>query len=196
MWDMGLHTSLLDGFQPHPNSYQTSRSKLSEALYQVKAMLWFRDHLKHSLTKNIRILQEFKGGGTGDPFLRTLFLWPFVLVRFGLRDFGRVTRVLHIPSQWEQGLLHPPAQILSTIVLSAWVLHIPRVSPQGLMSFTRNRNKHTQLEAWVKSDYLTKRPSPWPFPQSHGIGSECNLDCIGVLFGPCSTNSLALLSRR
>lgn len=52
----GLHNSLLDGLQTHPNLSQTSRSVPCEASYQVKAVLGFRDYWKHSLTKNIRTL--------------------------------------------------------------------------------------------------------------------------------------------
>lgn len=41
-----------------------------------------------------------------------------------------------------------------------------------------------------------KCPSPWPFPKSHWICSQCNLDCILVPFCHCSTNPFPPLSRR
>lgn len=127
--------------------------------------------------KHIRIRQEFKGRGIGVPLP-----WD-IIVAFFFHDLGRVKQILHISGKWKQGLLHPvidepPSQVLSTIIVSTWILYIPRISPQGPVSLTINRNEHAQLVTCVRADYLMKGPSPWPFPKSQWICSQCNLDCI------------------
>lgn len=84
----------------------------------------------------------------------------------------------------------------STVAWSTQISYIPRISCQRLVSLTINRNEHTQLVTWVGSDRLMKCPPPWPLPKSHWICSECNLDCILVLFYHCFSNpSLPLSSR-
>ena len=92
--------------------------------------------------------------------------------------------------------MEDPSHIPSAIILSTWILDIPRISHRRLVSLTIKRNKHTQLVTWVVSDCLMKCPSPWPFPKSHWICSQCNLDCILVPFCHCSTNPFPPLSRR
>lgn len=75
-----------------------------------------------------------------------------------------------------------------------WIFRMPRIGCERLVSLTINRNKHTQLVTWVRSDHLMKCPPPQPLPRSHWICSEGNLDCVLVLFYACSTNPSLFLA--
>ena len=71
--------------------------------YQVKAVLWFREHLKPSLTQNedsVRI----QGQRQRCPLNPETIVLAFLLLF--LRHLGRVKQVLHISSKWKH-LSHP-----------------------------------------------------------------------------------------
>lgn len=71
---IGLPNSRWDGFQ-------TSRSKLSQVSYQVKLVLWFTDHLKHSRTQN-KDLARVQGQRTRDPLNPKAIVLAFFLFFF------------------------------------------------------------------------------------------------------------------
>lgn len=186
---IGLHNSLWDGFQSHPNLYRLQDQSC------LKCHTKWNSSFDSQITWNTpshktRTRREFKGRDLDIPLILRLLFWPF---SFFLHDLGRVWQVLLVYSKW--WMEHPP-QILCTIILPTRILSSPRISHQTLVSLTLNRNKHTQLVAWVRSDYLMRCPSPWPYPKSPGICSECKLGCILVLFCHCSISSLPLQNRK